>query len=401
MACGSQPQGYTIKGTLTGDVEGKTIYLCRNGNVFDLKGIDSTVVRNGQFELKGSVNTPQLYILKYFADSSRTNRGERGMIQRPIIPLMIENGVTEITACVDSLNTDLDFYSANYDYSRLSIKSTPLQQMYMDYKKEFAHYAQARMENSMKFYSDARQTNGANRAQSDAFVKRQDSIARLSSRAMAEIVEQNKDNMVGVLALKECFGQFDAATLERLIAAFPAELKAGTEAAPIFAKADTVKNCAPGAQFIDIDLLTPDGTPFRLSEYVGKGNYTLVEFWASWCGPCRGEIPHLKHVYNLYHKDGFNIVSISMDEKKEAWLKAIEEEDMNWVQASDLKAFEGDLHKLYNFNGIPHCVLIDPNGKIVDNNARGPQLDNFLVEFYGDKFEKDYLLYKKEKKNKK
>ena len=163
----------------------------------------------------------------------------------------------------------------------------------------------------------------------------------------------------------------------------------------VLAKADTVKACAIGSPYIDLALQDVEGNPVKLSECIEPGKYTLVEFWASWCGPCRGEIPHLKKVYELYHAEGFNIVSISMDAKKTDWTKAIENEGMEWTQLSDLKAFEGPIHRLYNFDGIPYCVLVNPEGVIVHHNARGPELDNILIANYGNKFPADYRLYKK------
>ena len=211
---------------------------------------------------------------------------------------------------------------------------------------------------------------------------------------MANLIKENKENFVGLYAMKECMEMFDAATLEELIQTFPVSLKENAIGKEVFAKADSVKNCAIGAPFIDLNLFDKEGNAIKLSDYVGKGHYTLVEFWASWCGPCRGEIPHLKNVYELYHSDGFDIISISMDAKKEDWLKAIDSEGMSWTQASDLKAFDGPIAKLYNFNGIPYCVLVGPDGNILHHNARGPQLDEFLVGQYGNKFKDDYRLYK-------
>ena len=121
------------------------------------------------------------------------------------------------------------------------------------------------------------------------------------------------------------------------------------------AVAKTVKT-AVGSQYADFAFEDKDGKPVKLSDHVGKGKYVLLEFWASWCGPCRADIPHLKEVYDLYHPAGFEVISISMDDSKDKWLQAVEEEKMKWLQVSDLKAFQGELSKLYNFNGIPTCV---------------------------------------------
>jgi thiol-disulfide isomerase/thioredoxin len=153
-------------------------------------------------------------------------------------------------------------------------------------------------------------------------------------------------------------------------------------------KAMEIRKTAVGAIFADLTLQDKDGNSVRLSEHIGRDNrYVLLEFWASWCHPCRADIPHLKEIYKLYHSEGFDIISISMDNSKENWLKAVDEEQMPWLQVSDLKAFDGEISKLYNFMGIPFCVLISPDGIIVDRNMRGPFLIKKMRELYGDKFE--------------
>lgn len=389
-----QPEGYTIKGTLTGEAEGKTVYLCKGDNIFALEGIDSTVVANGQFEFKGQLANPELLTIKIFPDSTRGMYGAHGMVMRPIIPLIVDKGLTEISACLDSLPLDFYSYDGTYDYSKATIKSSPLQEKYMQYKQLLSTQKGEKGEFSKAFYSRSRTEEGCTVEDGVAFVQQADAMQADIVKSMQTIIQENKDNVVGFYALKECMKMFDASTLEQLIALFPTALKENPIYKGTFAKIDTVKACAIGSPFIDVDLVKPDGEAIKLSDYVGKGHYTLVEFWASWCGPCRGEIPHLKYVYDKYHDNGFDIVSISMDDKKENWLKAINDEGMNWTQASDLKAFAGNLAKLYNFNGIPYCVMVGPDGTILHHNARGPELDKMLIDLYGNKFDATYRIYK-------
>lgn len=392
QAC--QPEGYAIKGNLTGDVEGKTVYLCKGNNIFDLKGIDSTVIRNGQFEFKGKMEAPELLTIKIFPDSTRSTMGEQGVTMRPIIPVIVDNSIIEITACIDSIPLDFFTYGGTYDYNKVSIKGSPLQEKYMIYKQLLTDKKTIKNNLTGDFYSRSRTDEGCDISDCVAFVRQNDSLQNDIANNMVGIIKENKENLVGLYAMKECMKMFDAPTLKELINAFPATLKESAAGKETFAKADTVMNCAIGSPFIDLDLFDNEGNAVKLSDYAGKGHYTLVEFWASWCGPCRGEIPHLKHVYDIYHPEGFDIISISMDSKKEDWLKAIETEGMNWTQVSDLKAFEGPLAKLYNFDGIPYCVLVGPDGKILHHNARGPELDNLLISLYGNKFNENYRLYK-------
>jgi peroxiredoxin len=131
------------------------------------------------------------------------------------------------------------------------------------------------------------------------------------------------------------------------------------------------------------DFVQPDanGKTFSLSDF--KGKYVLVDFWASWCSPCRTEIPELKSVYEKYKDKNFTILSISLDKDKEKWMEAIAYEQMPWLQLSDLKADQNSAAQAYKVLGIPANFLIDPNGKIIgvglrDYNPGSKTLDNYL-----------------------
>lgn len=151
-------------------------------------------------------------------------------------------------------------------------------------------------------------------------------------------------------------------------------------------KVGKIKKSAVGAKFTDHEAYTPDGKKVKFSDYLGKGKYVMIDFWASWCGPCRGELPHLKKVYEIYNHDGFEVIGVSIDTDKEAWLKGLEEEQLPWPQMNDPEAFAGGLTEKYNFDGIPTCILISPDGTILDRDLRGSRMDKKLIELYGDKF---------------
>ena len=108
----------------------------------------------------------------------------------------------------------------------------------------------------------------------------------------------------------------------------------------------------------------------------------MVEFWGSWGGPCRGEIPHLRHVYQEYKDKGFEIISISIDEKKTDWDKAMKEEKMVWKQLCDPNGFNGPVAQKYNITGVPTCILLDKEGRIFKTEMRGAALDAVLQELY-------------------
>ena len=124
------------------------------------------------------------------------------------------------------------------------------------------------------------------------------------------------------------------------------------------------------------------GNPIELSDFRGK--VLLVDFWASWCGPCRRENPNVVKVYNEYKDKGFEILGVSLDRQKERWEKAIETDGLTWQHVSDLKGWQNEVAKLYSVRSIPHTVLIDSEGKILARNLRGPQLEMKLKEIFGD-----------------
>jgi len=128
----------------------------------------------------------------------------------------------------------------------------------------------------------------------------------------------------------------------------------------------------------DFDGLTPEGKSIKLSDHFGK--YLLLDFWASWCGPCRRENPNLVKAYQKYHDKGFEIFAVSLDKDKEAWLKGIKDDNLSWTHVSDLAFWNSAAAKLYGVRAIPANVLIDPNGVIVGRNLRGEDLDKKLEE---------------------
>jgi len=137
---------------------------------------------------------------------------------------------------------------------------------------------------------------------------------------------------------------------------------------------------AVGVKYTDLEMLSPEDKPMKLSDYVGKHRLVMVDFWASWCGPCLREMPHVKEAYEKYHAKGLEIVGVSFDSKKDNWVKSIEKQQLKWPNMSDLKGWKCAASSVYGIKGIPASLLIDQNGIIVGSNLRGDDLINKIAE---------------------
>ena len=152
----------------------------------------------------------------------------------------------------------------------------------------------------------------------------------------------------------------------------------------LLARMEPARKIQPGQQFIEVALPTPQGDTLRLSEIVAKSKVTLLDFWASGCGPCRQFNPILVEIYKQFHDKGFNIYGVSLDQDKEQWTKAIKEQNLTWNHVSNLKAWDCPARLDYMVQGIPSSVLIGQDGKIIAHNLEGNELKAKLAEILAE-----------------
>ena len=191
-------------------------------------------------------------------------------------------------------------------------------------------------------------------------------------------LQTERNNKVSLYCLTEGAQLFDTDFLAQYLEGYPFAQSPMLQR--IRTDIESKKLRAPGASFIDFEMADQAGTMHKLSEYVGKGRYVMVDFWASWCGPCRQEMPNVKAAYERFHDKGFDIVAVSFDNNRDAWLKGIADLGMTWTQLSDLQGWNCAAGQLYKIHAIPCTILFGPDGKVVASDLRGEALAKMLEE---------------------
>ncbi len=208
-----------------------------------------------------------------------------------------------------------------------------------------------------------------------------DSLGNVQLALIKEIIRDNRDNELPAKYIKDAMYQFSYEELKNILDPKTAYYN-HPDVAPAKILLAGYEKRKPGIQFHELSMKDPADKDVTLSQWVGKGNYVLVDFWASWCGPCRKEMPYVIAAYEQFHPKGFEVVGVSFDQKKDAWIKAIQQMGMQWPQMSDLKGWKCAAVDVYGVASIPSNVLVDPQGKIVAMDLRGEKLLNKLNEIY-------------------
>ncbi len=342
-----QQKGYKIDGTAQGLANGDTIYLTTDLQY--LTPTDSIIVKDGHFKYSAETDTVQLAML-YSANLKAT------------AIFFTEPGTISITLSTDPFQTNISGTKANEGWQKLS-----------EISNDYGQRVQAKAE---MLYNDSI-TPEAHQAVLEELQKLEDEL----QQKFLEQIEQNIDNELGYFIVSNYASGDKMITNEKckeLIGRMPEKFRQRQAIKDLEDYLAKVETTSTGKVIADFSLPTPDGTNLSVMSVVKQNKVTILDFWASWCSPCIREMPFMKELYAKYHANGLGIVGISLDDNKEAWVKAIKELGITWPQMSDLKGWKSEPGQMFSVNSIPFMVIVDQEGTILEKGLRGEELSEFI-----------------------
>lgn len=340
-ACTSKPS-YEVKLKLNG-ASGKA-YLNQRQNGKWVK-LDSVDLVNGEGSFKGAVVIPEVYYIE---------AGKKGQN----LPLFVENSVITVEGLADSL------WKAKVIGSKIQDEYQALGNKLENIEKE-----------GSKLYKQSKDAKDAgNKAKADSLMDLADKAFMEVEKVQKDYVKANPASYISPFLLSQVYYDMDADVLEGYLNGFDKKLEPVQIVKTLTDRLAKLKKVAVGQIAPDFTMASTDGTPVKLSDVYSKNQYTLIDFWASWCGPCRRENPNVVAVFNSYNSKGFGVLGVSLDKDKDKWLKAISDDKLTWTHVSDLKFWQNEAAALYAVNSIPSNLLVDKTGKIIARNLREEKL---------------------------
>lgn len=357
FSCQEEKNTYTLEGDAIGFADGSEIFVHTFENK-QTKVIDTLVVKDGKFSgTYPNITTISLNFL-------RSNDANGSVIYFP-----------------ENENMKAVLYKDSMLASRVT--GGKQNKAYSEYASKMAEFNK-RKQASIAAFRKAQQENdaaAATQVQSDNL-----NLMGEETKYKKEFLAKHDKTLFSIMLVAEMIGreEMTSADAKAYISDLSSELEASDVTQELKAKLETMGKAEIGTKAPEFSAPSPDGKNLALSETLGK--YTIIDFWASWCRPCRVENPNVVKVYKKYHDKGLNIISVSLDkaDQKDKWLQAIIDDEMDWFHVSNLQFWNDPIAQQYNVRSIPATFLLDENGVIIDKNLRGAALEAKIATLLGD-----------------
>ena len=344
-----QSNTYKIQGSVTGMEDGDTLYLTSDMQT----GIpsDTLIVKDGKFSFESETDSVYLAMV-YSAARNEINA-----------PFFVEPGTITMSLTEAVGQTRVGGTKCNNEWQKLN-------DAVMAIGKEINQIAEHIYGNNV---SEEEQKKGMSQI---------DELNKRFSDIVVKAAEDNIDNEFGYFLLVYYPEEvINNAARARLIEKLPDAMKQRPGIQDIKKTIEASAKTSEGATISDFAQATPEDNQLSIMEEIGKHKITIIDFWASWCGPCRQEMPAMVEMYDQFKDSGLGIVGVSLDQDKDDWMNAIDKLGIKWPQMSDLNGWDNAAAKQFNITGIPHTIVVDNTGKILRRGLRGEALQEYVAEY--------------------